>query len=108
MSANSETSKGSRKASAKVALSVVGSIIRTICAIMAFILVVFVLFAVGSANPTNWLVSFIGEAAQHLTLGLQGLFETGNPDYQVIADYGVPALVWLIIGSIAGRVLKRG
>ena len=108
MSADTDNAKSTKAASAKVALGVVGSIIRTICAIMAFILVVFVLFAVGSANPTNWLVSFVGEAAQHLTLGLQGLFQTGNPDYQVIADYGVPALVWLIIGSIIGRVFKRG
>jgi hypothetical protein len=96
-----------RAASAKVALGVVGSIIRTICAICAFILVVFVLFVVGSANPTNWLVNFISGAAQHLTLGLTGLFQTGNPDYQVIVDYGLPAVVWLVIGSIVGRVLKR-
>ena len=106
--ADPDAKKARSAASAKVALSVVGSIIRTICAIMAFILVVFVLFAVGSANPTNWLVSFISEAAQHLTLGLTALFETGNPDYQVIADYGLPAIIWLIIGSIVGRVLKRG
>jgi hypothetical protein len=108
VSADQETRKSTSAASAKVALGVVGSIIRTICAIFAFILVVFVLFGVGSANPGNWLVSFISEAAQHLTLGLTGLFQTGNPDYQIIADYGVPAVVWLVIGSIAGRVLKRG
>jgi len=100
--------KRTSAASAKVALGVVGTIIRTICAIFAFILVVFVLFAVGSANTGNWLVSFISEAAQHLTLGLTGLFHTGNPDYQVIADYGVPAVVWLVIGTVAGRILKRG
>lgn len=106
--ADPDTRKARSAASAKVALSAVGTIIRTICAIFAFVLVVFVLFAVGSANPTNWLVSFISEAAQHLTLGLRGLFQTGNPDYQVIADNGLPAAVWLIIGSIVGRVLKRG
>jgi hypothetical protein len=104
---DSETKKSRSAASAKVALGVVGTIVRTICAIFAFILVVYVLFAVASANPTNWLVDFIGGAAQHLTLGLKGLFQTGNPDYQVIADYGVPAVVWLVIGSIVGRVLKR-
>lgn len=103
-----ESRKSTSAASAKVALGVVGTIIRTICAIFAFILVVFVLFAVGSANPMNWLVNFISGAAQHLTLGLTGLFQTGNPDYQVIVDYGIPAVVWLIIGSIVGRVLKRG
>ena len=104
----SDTRKATRAASAKVALGVVGTIIRTICAIFAFILVVFVLFAVGSANPSNWLVSFISQAAHNLTLGLTGLFQTGNPDYQVIADYGLPAVVWLVVGSIVGKVLKRG
>ena len=108
MSADPDTRKATSAASAKVALGVVGSIIRSICAICAFILVVFVLFAVGSANPTNWLVNFISGAAQHLTLGLMGLFQTGNPDYQVIVDYGVPAVVWLVIGSVAGRILRRG
>lgn len=111
VSPSNQTDPDARKArsaaSAKVALAFVGTVIRSICALFAFILVVFVLFAVGSANPTNWLVSFISGAAQHLTLGLTGLFQTGNPDYQVITDYGVPALAWLIIGSIAGRILKR-
>jgi len=103
----SDAKKARSAASAKVALGAVGTIIRTICAIFAFILVTFVLFAVGSANPSNWLVSFVADASQHLTLGLTGLFQTGRPDYQVIADHGLPAVIWLIIGTIAGRILKR-
>lgn len=93
---------------AKRVLGILGSIIRSVCAVFAFILVVFVLFAVGSANPGNWLVTLISGWAQQLTLGLTALFQTGSPDYQVIADYGVPAVVWLVVGSIVGRVLKRG
>jgi hypothetical protein len=103
-----QAKKGPGAVNAKRVLGILGSIIRTVCAILAFILVVFVLFAVGSANPGNWLVELISGWAQHLTLGLTGLFQTGNPDYQVIADNGVPAVVWLVIGSVAGRILKRG
>lgn len=88
-------------------LGAVSTMTRMACGAFALILVAFVFCAVGRANTNAWLVTLIANWSSGLDLGLNGLFRSDNMDYQVIADYGVPALVWLLFGSVAGWALGR-
>ncbi len=88
-------------------LGAVSTMARLACGSFALILVVYVLCAVGQANPSTWLVTLVANWSSGLDLGLTGLFRSENIDYQVIADYGIPALVWLLLGSFAGWALRR-
>lgn len=87
-------------------LGAVSTMARLACGCFALILVAYVLCAVGRVNPGTWLVTLVANWSSGLTLGLTGLFRSENIDYQVIADYGVPALVWLLLGSVAGWALS--
>lgn len=80
---------------------------RLACGSFAVILVAYVLCAVGQANPNTWLVTLVGNWSSGLTLGLTGLFQPGSVDYRTIADFGVPAMVWLLLGSFAGWLFRR-
>lgn len=88
-------------------LGAVSTMTRLACGSFALILVIYVLCAVGQANPSTWLVTLVANWSSGLDLGLTGLFRSENIDYQVIADYGIPALVWLLLGSFAGWALRR-
>ncbi|MGI8815085.1 MAG: hypothetical protein ACR2G2_07335 [Pseudonocardia sp.] len=83
------------------------SLVRLVCGMFALILALHVAFAVGQANLDNWLVAQVVDWSDGLTLGLPGLFQHPNADFLTIADHGVPAFTWLIIGAVVGRVLRR-
>lgn len=88
-------------------LGAIAMMARLACGTFAVILVGFVLCAVGRAEPSDWLVTLIGNWSAGLTLGLAGLFEPESVDFQVIADYGVPAVAWLLLGWAVGRIARR-
>jgi hypothetical protein len=47
----------------------------------------------------------LASAADHLTLGLGDLFAPSSPLLEVVLNYGLPAVVWLLIGIIVSRLL---
>ena len=87
-------------------LGTVATLIRLVCGCCALVLSAFVLCAVGQANPNNWLVGTVGDLSSQINLGLAGLFPVASPDARIIADFGVPALAWMVIGWFAGRLLR--
>jgi len=38
---------------------------------------------------------------------LANLFVQGNPKIQVVINYGFPALIWLIVGLLISRLIRR-
>lgn len=101
------TSPGARVGTAvRGVLGLVGSAVRLITGAFAVVLVVHILLTVLGANPLNGVTQFFAAVADALTLGLRDLFVLDGPVLQVVASYGVPALAWLIIGSIVVAVLR--
>lgn len=82
-------------------------IILTIGAVIAIILIAQILFWLFSANPANALVTFVGQIANVLALWFVGLFATGNATLQVILDYGLAAVFWVIVAGLVARLLSR-
>ena len=88
-------------------LGLVGSVVRLITGAAALVLVVHILLTVLGANPLNGVATFFAVVADALTLGLANLFVLASPALQVIVSYGVPVVVWLVIGSIIVSILRR-
>lgn len=88
-------------------VGLVASIVRWAGLLFAVILVLHVIFTVGSANAGNGIVSWIRSWADTLSLGFKDLFEPNDAKLRVLVNYGIAALFWLIVSSIVARLLRR-
>ena len=88
-------------------LGLLASLVKLIALVVFLLLVVYILFTVFGANPANPWTIFVTKWAQALNLGLANLFVQGNPKIQVVINFGVPALIWLVVGLLISRLLRR-
>jgi hypothetical protein len=95
----------SLRALASRSLTLTAALVRILTFMFAAILIVHVVLTVASANPRNGITTFVADAANHLTLGLGNLFLPASASLQVILNYGLAAVVWLVIGIIVARIL---
>jgi len=84
-----------------------GTVVRVIGTIIAVILVAHILFALLGANPNNPLVVFVAQWADALAIFFRGLFATGSDALNVILNYGLAAVFWLVVTGLIARVLYR-
>ncbi|WP_439384366.1 hypothetical protein [Amycolatopsis lexingtonensis] len=95
-----------RRTGGRVA-SVVASIVRWVGLVFAAILVIHVIFTVGSANPDNGIVSFVKSWADGLALGFSDLFTPSDGKLRVLVNYGIAAIFWLVVSGILAKVIRR-
>lgn len=89
--------------------SIAANIISAIGAIIAVIIAAHVLFVLFEANPGNSLVTFVRDWANVLALWFHDLFNTGNVTMNLIVNYGLAIIFWLVVtGIIARMVARRG
>lgn len=87
-------------------LSVVASVVRLLCILFAAVLVVHVVLFVAGANPVNAITVFFNDAANQLTLGIGDLFVPQSESLRAILNYGLAAVVWIVIGIVLSKVLS--
>jgi len=87
--------------------SLAANIISGVGAIIAVILVAHVLFTLFGANPGNALVTFVSQWAGILALWFHDLFNTGNPTLDLIVNYGLAIIFWLVVTGILARMVDR-
>jgi hypothetical protein len=78
-----------------------------VTAVFALIEALYILMIVLGANAANGFYRFIASLAEPLALFFPGLFSTGNFNLDVILNYGLAAVFWLVVGSILARVIGR-
>lgn len=88
-------------------VGIVASVVRWVGLVFAAILVLHVIFTVGSANPGNGIVSWVQGWADSLSLGFKDLFEPNDAKLRVLVNYGIAALFWLIVSAIVARIIRR-
>ncbi|SFW58260.1 hypothetical protein [Amycolatopsis australiensis] len=89
------------------AASLVASIVRWLGLIFAALLVLHVIFTVGSANPNNGIVSFVKSWADSLALGFSDLFTPSDEKLRVLVNYGIAAVFWLVVSGILAKIIRR-
>lgn len=87
--------------------SIAANIISAIGAFIAVILVAHVLFVLFGANAANTLVTFVREWAAVLALWFHNLFQTGNATMDLIVNYGLAIIFWLVVTSFIARLVAR-
>ncbi len=82
-----------------------GTVILLIADIAALILILWIALFLLDANTSNSVVDWIHDAANWLSGWSRGLFTIESDNWHAVVDYGLPAVVYLLIGhAVAGRV----
>lgn len=88
-------------------VSVFCSVIRWVGTIAAVLLTAHVVLTVGGANPDNGITQFVAGWAELLALGFENLFPKPEaPKLEVLLNYGLAAVFWLIITSVIVRIVR--
>ncbi|MER5966177.1 hypothetical protein [Streptomyces sp. NPDC002057] len=83
----------------------IDSVIRTVAHVLAGILIVWIALDLLDANRGNTVVGWFHSAADWLAGWSIGLFSVSQHTFQVLLDYGIPAVVYVLIANlVAGRV----
>lgn len=85
--------------------STAARIIGGVGALFALIEGVYILLLVFDADQTNRFFTFIKGLAEPLALFFPGLFHTGNGDLDVIINYGLAGIFWLVVTGIIARIV---
>ena len=99
---------GAAAGAAGSGLLLVARIIRAITWGVVAIIVAAILFKVFEANPSNDVVSTITDWARWLVGPFKDLFSIDNAKTAVAVNWGLAALVYLIVGTLIARVFARG
>lgn len=87
-------------------VGIVANVIRWIGTLAATLLTVHVVLTIGGANPDNSITRFVAGWADPLALGFSDLFQPADPALAVLVNYGVAALFWLFVTSLAVRIVR--
>jgi hypothetical protein len=82
-------------------------VIHGVGAVFALIEVIYILMILFGANPANALFKFIQQLAEPLALFFPGLFQLGNANLDLIVNYGLAAVFWLVVANLLARVVAR-
>lgn len=87
-----------------------GSVARVVSgvgALFAVIEVVYTLLHLFSANPANAFFRFMQSIAEPLALFFPGLFDLTNAKLEIIVNYGLAAVFWLVVTGLLARMVAR-
>src|ERR1700728_2244741 len=84
-----------------------GALIMAAVAIIAFILLLHILFVLIGTNPGNSIVSTDANWAGHLAAWFKGMFTTSSAKWNTVLDYGLATIVYLIVGRVFSSVVER-
>ncbi|WP_199444033.1 hypothetical protein [Umezawaea beigongshangensis] len=82
-------------------------VISGVGAVFAVIEVIYILMIILGANQSNAFFGFIRSLAEPLALFFPGLFGTGNHNLDVIVNYGLAAVFWLVLTGFLARLVSR-
>jgi hypothetical protein len=83
------------------------SVISWVGGVFALVEVLYILLVLFDANAGNAFVRFIASIAQPLALFFPGLFDLANDKLEVLVNYGLAAVFWLVVSSLLARLVAR-
>lgn len=81
--------------------------VRVATRLAALVLVLYAVFTVFRANPANIWYQFVESLAGSISLGLSTLFQLADDRWETLVNYGLAAVVWLIVGSVLANLIRR-
>jgi hypothetical protein len=85
----------------------IARLVRLITALVALVIVVAIVLRVLGANPGNVVVKDIHDVGKTLVGPFHNIFSLKNPKASIAANWGLAAVVWLIVGSVIASLIAR-
>jgi hypothetical protein len=82
-------------------------VIQTIFGIIAAIIIVGIALVLIKANQNNDIVNFILDLGRFFTRPFRDMFPRSNPRQDILLNWGIAAIVYLIVGAILARLARR-
>ncbi len=80
-------------------------VITGVGAVFALFEVVYILLILFSANAANGFFRFVQSIAEPLALFFPGLFNLVNDKLEIILNYGLAAVFWLVVTGFIARLI---
>jgi hypothetical protein len=82
-------------------------IVRTLASLIALVIVAAIVLFILGANPSNGIVSAIHDAGAWLAGPFKNLFSIHNAKLAMAVNWGLAALVYLVVGHLIASLLAR-
>ena len=82
-------------------------VVHLVVAIVVLIIVAGILLVLLKANATNSIVSTVHDWARWLTGPFDGMFSFDNANVAIAVNWGIAAVVYLLVGGLIGRLIGR-
>lgn len=84
-----------------------GGVIQTIAGIIAAIIIIGIVLVLIKANPSNDIVKFVHDIGAFFARPFRDLFPRSNPREDILINWGIAALAYLLVGAIIARLARR-
>lgn len=85
----------------------IANVITVVTGLVATIFVLHIVFTLFGANESSGVVSFVYGVAKVLVLGFGDVFTPDDATLGLVLNYGLAAIVYLVIGRLITRALRR-
>jgi len=82
-------------------------VVHVVVSIIVLIIVAGILLVLLKANPANSIVSQVHDWAHSLAGPFDGIFSFHSARVAIAVNWGIAAVVYLLVGGLIGRLLGR-
>ena len=87
--------------------TLIATIVRVVCTVIAALIVVHAVFVLFEANPQNLLVQFTAGWRDTFGWFTKNLFTPSDPKIAEAINDGLAALIWVVLGSLLSKLIVR-
>ena len=87
--------------------SLLATIVRVVCSVIAAVIVIYAVFVLFEANPNNGLVQFAADWRNTFGWFTKDLFTPSDPKIAEAINDGLAALIWVVVGSLLSKLIVR-
>jgi hypothetical protein len=87
--------------------TLLATIVRVVCTVIAALIVVHAVFVLFEANPQNLLVEFTAGWRDTFGWFTKNLFTPSDPKIAEAINDGLAALIWVVLGSLVSKMIVR-
>jgi hypothetical protein len=84
-----------------------GSVITAIAGAIAAVIVIGIVLVLIKANPQNTIVDFVLDIGRFFARPFRDLFPQDDPREDIVVNWGIAALAYLIVGAVIARLARR-
>ncbi|GAB3299653.1 hypothetical protein GCM10027563_44000 [Parasphingorhabdus pacifica] len=85
----------------------IATVVQLFTGLIATVFVLHIVFVIAGANQGSGIVSFVYGTAKVFVLGFGDVFTPGDATMGLVLNYGLAAIVYLVLGKVVAGALRR-